>query len=118
MSQTIELLRKYEDKHKVSYKETAKDDVIPVVKAIQQGIGSKESRFSVNAIDCTGSIYQKVKIDKPDEFDFDFPLSALEINDIDEAVTSSSTGKHCFMIRFCLFKESLSPSTEAFLGSS
>ena len=105
MDQLTTLVRQYEEKHKVSYAEKAKHDVKPVVETIRDRIGRKDSRFSVDTIDYTGSIYQKVKIDQPDEFDFDFPLSELEIEERAETVTSSSTGKQCSTAH--LFEESI-----------
>jgi len=83
MEDTTRELRRYVENHMVSNMESAKDDMIPVVKDIAQKIERKDSRFKIGEIEYTGSIYQKLKIDDPDEFDFDLPLLELEIDKID-----------------------------------
>jgi len=82
MDDTTKELRKYIEKHKVSKLENAKHDVIPVVKDIVLRVERKDSRFKIGEIEYTGSIYQKLKIDDPDEFDFDLPLNELEVNQV------------------------------------
>ena len=90
MDNTTKELRKYADKHKVSNLEDAKHDVIPVVQDIVQKIMLKDQRFKILEIEYSGSIYQRLKIDDPDEFDFDLPLAELEI---EQALPGPSQGK-------------------------
>ena len=93
MDPTITELRKYLEKHKVSNLEDAKRDVVPVVKDIAKRAERQDQKFRIGEIGFTGSIYQKAKINAPDEFDFDLPLSELEINDISETLDGISEGK-------------------------
>ena len=88
MAVLLQELRDYAEKHKVSDLQNAKRDVIPVVKDVVQKIESYDSKFKIGEIEHTGSIYQKLKIDDPDEFDFDLPLKELEI----DKVTNISQG--------------------------
>ena len=80
MGDAVKELNKYIEKHKVVHLESAKRDVVPVVKEIIQKINKNER---LGELEYTGSIYQKLKIDDADEFDFDLPLLELEIDKID-----------------------------------
>ena len=82
MADLLKELREYAEKHKVSNLENAKHDVIPVVQDVIQKIKSYDSKFKIDEIEYTGSIYQKLKIDDPDEFDFDLPLSELDTEEV------------------------------------
>ena len=87
-------VRVYAKKHEVQDMGHAKDIVIAIVKKIRDELEKEHELFEVSRIDFTGSAFQKVKIDKPDEFDFDFPLEKLKVDDIDPTYSCSSIGKH------------------------
>ena len=80
MGDAVKELNKYIEKHKVVNLDSAKHDVVPVVKEIIRKINKNER---LGEVEYTGSIYQKLKIDDADEFDFDVPLLELEIDKID-----------------------------------
>ena len=90
-------LRQYEARLKVFNLEDAKAAVVPVVEDIIRRINRKDIRFEFEKIDYTGSIYQKLKIDKPDEFDFDLPIKSLEI---ENAPTETSSAGMCNIIHY------------------
>ena len=98
MDDTTKELRKYIEKHKVSKLENAKHDVIPVVKDIVLRVERKDSRFKIGEIEYTGSIYQRLKIDDPDEFDFDLPLNELEVNQVNSHLSQGKLNSLSFVL--------------------
>ena len=98
MDETTKELRKYAEKHKVSNLENAKHDVIPVVKDVIQKIERKDRRFKIGEIEYTGSIYQKLKIDDADEFDFDLPVLELEIDQVNSHLSQGRLNSLSFVL--------------------
>ena len=98
MDELTHATRAYAKRHEVQGMDDAKDCVQPVVEAIRCGIEMLDRRFEISRIDFTGSVYQKVKINRPDEFDFDFPIARLKIENIEDTRPGSSDGKCCQQI--------------------
>ena len=69
-------LRKYEYKLKVQDMDETKRAVEDIVDNIVDGISAQDEQFALKE-EKRGSVYEKLKIDEPDEFDFDLPLVEL-----------------------------------------
>ena len=78
MANLNERVHKYLDTLKVSNTECAKKDIIPVVDQLRGTIAQLDPRFRTS-LECRGSIYEKAKIHSADEFDYDLPIKALDM---------------------------------------
>lgn len=89
-----EILRRYVQQYLTINKSDfgrAKGEVIPVVELIIKKIALKDPRF-IMRLEYRGSVYEKVKIKKADEFDFDLPIVPLQL---DEAPNGNVAGVPC-----------------------
>lgn len=89
---TVEELRKYEQKLKVFDLDKMKMKVDKLVDRIIEQVRNKEKLFDFVKRK-RGSIYEKTKIDCPDEFDFDLIMKLLEIDDPPRPIHGLSEGK-------------------------
>ena len=74
------ILRKFLDGLKTSEMKKAKSEVTDIVKEIITRIETKDSRFKMG-LAYRGSVYEKLKINEADEFDFDLPIIQLTIDE-------------------------------------
>ncbi|XP_065070355.1 cyclic GMP-AMP synthase-like receptor 1 isoform X1 [Rhopilema esculentum] len=78
----LDALRSYFARLKVPDMAAAKNDVLPVVNKIVDFIKIKDRRFDMT-VETRGSVYEKLKIDEADEFDFDLKLNTLKMEKIE-----------------------------------
>eukprot|EP00795_Rhopilema_esculentum_P011258 gene11258-21447_t len=74
------ILRKFLDGLKTSDMKKSKSEVTDIVKEIITRIETKDSRFKMG-LEYRGSVYEKLKINEADEFDFDLPITQLTIDE-------------------------------------
>ncbi len=78
-----QILRRYLQQHLTVVKsemDRGKEEIIKVVELIMRKVEEKDPRFKME-LKFRGSVYEKVKIKKADEFDFDLPITLLAIED-------------------------------------
>ena len=75
--EALDQLYKYEAKLKVWDLPAVKKEAEEIVDIILKDVSSSDERFELNE-EKRGSAFEKLKIDEPDEFDFDLPILDLE----------------------------------------
>lgn len=83
-------LRRYEKNLEVSGLKFAKDDVVPEVLKIVDHIKKTSKELEIGDLEYTGSIYQNLKVNETDEFDFDIPIKAFETDHVQPGPTKGN----------------------------